>query len=81
MKIGLNHWRHYFGGFAILLILVQLFSGLFLTMFYMPTLQEAYTSVQYLYKNLASWSWLRDMHRWNALFLFVAIVVHALRAS
>ncbi len=80
MKIGRDHWRHFFGGFAILLILFQLLSGLFLTMFYMPALQEAYASVQYLYKDLASWSWLRDLHRWIALFFFVAIIVHALRS-
>ncbi len=80
MKIGRTHWQHYFGGFSILLILAQLLTGLFLTMFYMPTLQEAYTSVQYLYKDIAAWSWLRDMHRWIALFLFVAIVVHAIRS-
>ncbi|MCP4992715.1 MAG: hypothetical protein GY934_02850, partial [Gammaproteobacteria bacterium] len=49
-------------------------------MFYIPTLEEAYTSIQYLYKDLASWSWLRDMHRWIALFFFVAIVVHAVRS-
>ncbi len=80
MKIGRNHWRNYFGGFSILLILIQFLSGLVLTMFYTPTLQEAYTSVQYLYKDLASLSWLRDMHRWIALFLFVAIAVHAVRS-
>ena len=80
MKIGRDHWRHYFGGFSILLILVQFLSGLVLTMFYIPTLEEAYISVQYLYKDLSSLSWLRDLHRWIALFFFIAIVVHAVRS-
>ncbi len=80
MKIGRTHWQHYFGGFAVLLILIQLLSGLFLTMFYMPTLQEAYTSIKFLYTDLASWSWLRDTHRWISLTIFIAIVVHAVRS-
>ena len=81
MKIGRNHWRHYFGGFAILLILVQLLSGLFLTMYYVPSLDDAYASIKFIYDELTSWSWLRDTHRWNALFFFVAIVIHAVRST
>ena len=81
VKIGRNHWRHYFGGFSLLLILVQLFSGLFLTMYYVPSLEHAYASVKFLYDDLTSWSWLRDTHRWNALFFFVAIVIHTLRST
>ncbi len=80
MKIGRTHWQHYFGGFAVLLILIQLLTGLFLTMFYLPTLQEAYTSVKFLYNDLASWAWLRDTHRWASLAIFVSIVIHAVRS-
>jgi quinol-cytochrome oxidoreductase complex cytochrome b subunit len=81
MKIESHHWRHYFGGVSVLLILVQLLSGLFLTMFYVPGLEEAYASIKFLYDDLASWSWLRDTHRWNALFFFVAIVIHTVRST
>ncbi len=80
MKIGHAHWKHYFGGLSMLLILMQLLTGLFLTLFYMPSLQEAYASVKYLYTDLASWAWLRDAHRWIAVFFFVGIVVHSVRS-
>jgi quinol-cytochrome oxidoreductase complex cytochrome b subunit len=80
MKIPRHHWRHYFGGVALLMLMVQLLSGVFLTLFYQPHLDEAYASVQVLYKDLAGAAWVRDSHRWTALLLFAAIVVHMVRS-
>ena len=80
MKIGHGHWKHYFGGLSVLLILLQILTGLFLTLFYLPSLQEAYTSLKYLYTDLTSLAWFRDVHRWIALFFFVAIVIHSVRS-
>jgi len=80
MKIGQGHWTHYFGGLAILLILLQVLTGIFLALFYQPTLQEAYASLKYLYTDLTSIAWFRDLHRWIALFFFVAIVFHSVRS-
>jgi quinol-cytochrome oxidoreductase complex cytochrome b subunit len=80
MKIERYHWRHYFGGVAMVLLVAQLLSGIFLTLFYHPQLDAAYASVQYLYKDFSAAAWVRDSHRWIALFLFSAIVVHAVRS-
>jgi len=80
MKIKRAHWRHFFGGVALCLLLVQFFSGLILTMFYLPHLNEAYASLQRIYNELAAVAWIRDSHRWVALFLCVTIVVHFIRS-
>jgi quinol-cytochrome oxidoreductase complex cytochrome b subunit len=74
------HWRHFFGGLALLLLAIQLASGLVLTMFYAPHLNEAYASVQRMYNELAAVAWVRDSHRWAALVLAVAIVLHLVRS-
>jgi len=74
------NWRHFFGGVALLLILVQLLSGLVLTMFYKPHLNEAYASIQSLYNQLEAVAWIRDTHRWTALFLVVTIILHFIRS-
>lgn len=76
------HWRYYFGGVALLILLLQLGVGVFLALFYQPHLNEAYLSVQGFYK---SWdapvgAWLRDVHRWGAFFLFFALVIHVVRS-
>ncbi len=80
MNIELNHWRHYFGGVALVLLILQLLTGIFLAMFYQAGLETAYASVQGLYKDFAAGAWIRDSHRWMALFIFAAIIVHVVRS-
>ncbi len=75
-----HHWRYFFGGVALILIVLQLLSGLVLTWFYSPHLNEAYASVQYLYKDFMALAWTRDIHRWIALFLLVSIILHVIRS-
>ena len=80
MKIKQSHWHHFFGGIALLLLIIQVFSGSVLTLFYEPQLKEAYASMQYLYNELSVIAWVRDTHRWAALFLMVAVTMHFLRS-
>ena len=80
MNIERYHWRHFFGGAALVLLVLQLLSGIFLIFFYRPDLSEAYSSVRYLYQHMPIGAWLRDTHRWVALFLFVALIVHFIKS-
>jgi len=80
MKIKQYHWHHFFGGVATLLLLVQILSGSVLTLFYLPQLNDAYASMQYLYNELGAVAWIRDTHRWTALFLMVAVIMHFIRS-
>lgn len=80
MKIKQVHWHHFFGGVALLLLIVQVFSGSVMTLFYIPQLREAYPGIQYLYNELTAVAWIRDTHRWASLFLFAAVVMHFIRS-
>lgn len=80
MELGRYHWRHFFGGVAVLLFVTQFLSGAVLTLFYIPHLDEAYASVQRLYNELGAIAWVRDAHRWAALFLLVALIMHLIRS-
>lgn len=80
MKIERYHWFYYFGGIALILLILQLLTGIFLTLFYQPHLLEAYSSVQYLYKDFDVGTWFRDAHRWIAFFIGSAIVMHVIRS-
>lgn len=80
MKIKQYHWHHFFGGIALLLLIVQLLSGSVLTLFYSPHLNEAYASVQYLYNELSAVALVRDTHRWAALVLVLAVIMHFIRS-
>jgi len=74
------NWRHFFGGVSLLLIFVQFFSGLVLAQFYTPHLDEAYASIQAIYNQLDTVAWLRDLHRWGALFILVVVIMHFVRS-
>ncbi len=79
IKIEPYHWRYYFGGVAVILLILQFLTGTFLALFYQPDLQQAYASVQGLYQDFTVGARLRDGHRWLAFFIFAAIVVHVAR--
>ena len=80
MKIKQYHWHHFFGGVALLLLIIQTLSGSALTLFYLPQLTEAYASMQYLYNELGAMAWIRDTHRWAALLLMIAVTMHFIRS-
>jgi quinol-cytochrome oxidoreductase complex cytochrome b subunit len=80
MNIKQYHWHHFFGGAGLLLLIIQLLSGVVLAFFYSPHLNEAYASIQAIYNELSAVAWIRDIHRWAALFLFVAVIMHFIRS-
>lgn len=76
---NLNFW-YYFGSLAMLVLVIQLLSGIFLTMNYKPTAGTAFASVEYIMRDV-NWGWLiRYMHSTGASFFFVVIYLHMFRA-
>src|SRR6202051_1270373 len=66
-----NFW-YYFGSIALLVLVNQLVTGIFLTMNYKPSSAEAFSSVEYIMRDV-DWGWLvRYMHSPGAsAFFFV----------
>ncbi|HET7611786.1 MAG TPA: cytochrome b, partial [Rhodanobacteraceae bacterium] len=48
---------YYFGSLALLVLVNQIVTGIFLTMFYTPTAAGAFDSVQYIMRDV-NWGWL-----------------------
>jgi len=80
MNIKRLHWWHFFGGVALFLLIIQFFSGLVLTMFYLPNLHDAYASMNRIYHEHSIVAWLRDSHRWAALFIVITVILHLIRS-
>ena len=56
-----NLW-YYFGSLALLVLVNQIVTGIFLTMHFKPTAAEAFASVEYIMRDV-EWGWLiRYMH-------------------
>jgi ubiquinol-cytochrome c reductase cytochrome b subunit len=74
-----NFW-YYMGSLALLVLVIQIFSGILLAMHYKPSAAEAFASVEYIMRDV-DWGWLiRYMHTTGASFFFIVIYLHMFRS-
>ncbi|HEU4773003.1 MAG TPA: cytochrome bc complex cytochrome b subunit [Lysobacter sp.] len=73
-----NFW-YYFGVLAIVVLVNQILTGIFLTMHYKPSAAEAFSSVEYIMRDV-EWGWLiRYMHSTGASLFFIVVYLHMFR--
>jgi len=73
-----NFW-YYFGSLALLVLVMQIITGIWLTMNYKPDAQLAFSSVEYIMRDV-NWGWLiRYMHSTGASFFFITVYLHMFR--
>ena len=73
-----NFW-YYFGSLATLILVMQIATGIFLTMSYKPDAKFAFASVEYIMRDV-SWGWLiRYMHSTGASMFFLVVYLHMMR--
>ncbi len=78
-KIPKVNWWYTLGSASLFLAIMQALTGIFLSIYYVPTPEEAYSSVEYIMNDVA-FGWLvRGMHHWGATLMVVAVFVHMLR--
>src|SRR3546814_2864564 len=67
-----NFW-YYMGSLALLVLDNQILTGIFLTMHYKPSAAEAFSSVEYIMRDV-EWGWLiRYMHSTGASLFFIVV--------
>ena len=73
-----NFW-YFFGSLAILMLVMQFVTGIFLTMHFKPDSANAFASVEYIMRDV-EWGWLvRYLHSVGASAFFVVIYLHMYR--
>jgi hypothetical protein len=74
------NWWYVFGVLAMVVLVIQLLTGIFLTMNYKPAAADAFASVEYIMRDV-EWGWLiRYMHSTGASFFFIVVYLHMFRA-
>jgi menaquinol-cytochrome c reductase cytochrome b subunit len=68
-----------FGGLTFFLVMIQVLSGVFLTMYYVPDIINAHASVDYLQYKVEFGDIVRGMHHWGASLTIVMMFLHTLR--
>ncbi|MBP8186610.1 cytochrome b [Comamonas sp.] len=73
-----NFW-YIFGSLALLVLVIQIVTGIFLVMHYKPDAEKAFASVEYIMRDVP-WGWLiRYMHSTGASAFFVVVYLHMFR--
>ena len=74
-----NLW-YFFGVFSLLVLVNQLLTGIWLTMNYTPSAEEAFASVEYIMRDVDYGWMLRYMHSTGASAFFIVVYLHMMRA-
>jgi ubiquinol-cytochrome c reductase cytochrome b subunit len=73
-----NFW-YFFGSLALLVLVIQIVTGIFLVMHYKPDAAKAFESVEYIMRDVP-WGWLiRYMHSTGASAFFIVVYLHMWR--
>jgi ubiquinol-cytochrome c reductase cytochrome b subunit len=76
---GGTSWFYVLGSSLLFLFAMQMLTGIFLAMYYVPTPDHAWASVKFIQEETTFGSFIRGMHHWGASFMMVIIAFHMLR--
>ena len=73
-----NFW-YYFGSLAMFVLVLQIVTGIFLTMNYKPDATQAFASVEYIMRDVWGGWFIRYMHSTGASAFFICVYLHMFR--
>jgi ubiquinol-cytochrome c reductase cytochrome b subunit len=69
-------WWYVFGSAAMVLLVLQVMTGILLALVYSPSASNAWPSLQFINHNLALGWFLRAMHGWGSDFMIAIVLIH-----
>jgi quinol-cytochrome oxidoreductase complex cytochrome b subunit len=78
-KIPKVNWLYTLGSASLFVAVNQIVTGILLTIYYVPTPDHAYDSVQYISTQVPAGWLIRGLHHWGASAMVVLVVLHMLR--
>lgn len=78
-KVPKVNWWYTLGSATLFLFVLQAVTGIFLTVYYVPSPDHAYESIQYIMTGV-TFGWLiRGIHHWGATLMVISVFLHMLR--
>jgi len=74
-----TNWFYTLGSATLILGMLQGITGMLLTIYYVPTPDHAYDSIQYIMNEVAFGWLIRGLHHWGATLLIITVFLHMLR--
>lgn len=75
---NLSYWWN-FGVLSLYFLVMQIITGLFLAMFYDPSILYAFSSIMYINNEIYYGWWIRGLHANGASFFFLCVYIHMFR--
>jgi menaquinol-cytochrome c reductase cytochrome b subunit len=72
-------WFYILGSATLITLVIQVVTGLALTLYYVPSTDQAYESVQYITHQVLFGGFIRGLHHWSASAFVLLLVLHLLR--
>ncbi|HEX8890672.1 MAG TPA: cytochrome b N-terminal domain-containing protein [Pyrinomonadaceae bacterium] len=73
---GLEAWVRTTAGVVVMLLALQVITGLLLGFYYVPSTESAHTTVEYIEKVVPAGSWIRSLHHYGSMWLTLWLVLH-----
>jgi quinol-cytochrome oxidoreductase complex cytochrome b subunit len=74
-----GNWWNTLGSASLFLFLLQGVTGIFLTMYYTPSPDHAYDSIQYIMNGVAFGWLIRGIHHWGSSLMVLVVFIHMIR--
>jgi ubiquinol-cytochrome c reductase cytochrome b subunit len=74
-----GNWWNTLGSASLFLFILQGVTGIFLTVYYTPSPDHAYDSINYIMNGVAFGWLIRGIHHWGATLMVVIVFIHMLR--
>jgi len=78
-KVPKVNWWYTLGSATLFVAVMQAATGIFLSIYYVPTPEEAYNSIEYIMNDVAFGWLMRGMHHWGATLMVLLVFLHMLR--
>jgi quinol-cytochrome oxidoreductase complex cytochrome b subunit len=74
-----GNWWNTLGSASLFLFVMQGLTGIFLTVYYTPSPDHAYDSIQFIMNDLAFGWLIRGMHHWGSSLMVLVVFIHMIR--
>jgi quinol-cytochrome oxidoreductase complex cytochrome b subunit len=74
-----GNWWNTLGSASLFLFVMQGLTGIFLTIYYTPSPDHAYDSIQYIMNDVAFGWLIRGIHHWGASLMVLVVFIHMVR--
>ena len=78
-KVPKVNWWFTLGSASLFLFAMQAITGILLSVYYVPSPDKAYDSIQYIMNDVAGGWLIRGIHHWGATLMVITVFIHMLR--